>query len=194
MLDLDATEYENEDDATYTGGDLLLAGYYHAQLIEVDDQFEERELITLNFKGLNGTTPGQEGRTRKAFLDFSRDESSANPNWKCEKSMAQAQQLAVVFKLKRLDEKKIVEYEDALSQTCIVLFEESKKTDPKTGHPWVNYVRCYSLDNPEVADVPRGETDTIDADAIDSAAVEGTAGKVLDEAFPAEAESSWDDI
>ncbi len=190
-MDLDATDFENEDDATYTGGDLLLGGYYHAELIEVDDRFEERELIVLNFRALNGTTPGQEGKTRKAFLDFSRDEDNANPNWKCEKSMVQAQQLAVVFKLKRLDEKKTVEYEDAIGRTCIVHFEESNKTDPKTGRPWVNYQRAYSLDNPEVVDVPRGETDAKD----DSAAAETAPFRQGEEVGgTADTEQSWDDI
>ena len=182
-MELDATEFENEDDVTYAGGDLLLAGYYHAELVEVDDRFDTDEKIVLDFRALNGTTPGQEGKTRKAFLDFSQDMDSKDPNWKCEKSMAQAQQLAVVLKLKRLDEKKTVNYEDALGRTCIVHFEESNKNNPKTGLPWVNYVRAYSLDNPEVVDVPRGAAEPVDdgMGAAEPAAAEAPA-------------SNWDDI
>lgn len=188
-MELDATEFENEDDATYSGGDLLLAGYYHAELVEVDDRFDTNEIIILDWRALNGTTPGQVGRTRKAFLDFSQDASSANPNWKCDKSYVQAQQLAVVLKLKRLDEKKTVNYEDALGRTCIVHFEESSKNNPKTGQPWVNYVRAYSLDNPEVVDVPRGEVEPrLTSEIVDD-------GMGVAEALGSKpAESSWDDI
>ncbi len=155
-IPLDATDFENEDDAQYTSGDLLAAGTFHCVVEYVDDKFDTHEQIIFNFQALAGTTPGQEGRMRKLFLDFRKDpDAKTDPNWKADRARAQLTQLWMSLKLLAPKSKGTCDPALAVGRECIVLFVEGS-INPKTGRPWVNFESSYALDNPEVADVPRG--------------------------------------
>ncbi len=185
-IPLDATDFENEDDAQYTSGDLLAAGTFHCVVEDVDDKFDTHEQIIFNFRALAGTTPGQEDRMRKLFLDFRQDpDAKTDSNWKADRARAQLTQLWMSLKLLAPKSKGTCDPTLAVGRECIVLFIEANKKD-KHGQPYVNFDRSYALDNPEVADVPRGAVEQQPAteqqsDADFGAAVEATTGSDFDD-------------
>jgi len=174
---LDATDFENEDDAQYTSGELLAAGTYHVVVDEVEDKFDTHEQIIFTFKALAGTTPGEEGKTRKAFFDFREDlAAKKDPAWKSNRSKLQLAQLWMSLGLLKPHGEIDCDPAAAVGLECMALFSESKKTD-KTGKPFVNFERSYALDNAEVGSVPRGSV----SDVAAPAAAETTGGDGFDD-------------
>jgi len=171
--ELDATEFANEDDAQYQGGDLLAAGTYHVVVDGVEDEFENFERVNVTFKALAGTTPGEEGKTRKAFFDFREDPASRDPLWRCNRSKLQLTQLWMSLGLLKAGSTCDCDPASAVGLECVVAFIESKKND-KSGHPFVNFERSFALNNPEVASVPRGSGESVPAVLAPAAATDAT--------------------
>ena len=154
-LELDATAFANEDDAQ--GGEFLAAGTYHVVVDAVEDKFDTHEQINITLLVKAGTTPGQEEKKKVIFFDFREDPESkfGDPEWKSKKSKLQLTQLWMSLGLLKGGASVNCDPTSAVGRECFALFSESKKND-KTGKPFVNYERSFSLDNPEVATVPRG--------------------------------------
>lgn len=180
-LDLDASAFASEDDAQYQGGGLLAAGTYHVVVDEVEDKFDTHEQINFAFKALAGTTPGEEGKTKRVFLDFREDTTVRDPLWKCNRSKLQWTQLWMSLGLLKAGGKcDGPNPADAVGLECIVRFTESNKND-RNGKPFVNFDRSFSLDNPEVAEVPRGSSTVIPAAISSPAAATETTGDAFDD-------------
>lgn len=167
-VDLDASDCETEDDAHESNRPK--PGSYHVEVLAVDDTFEKFDKIIVDFKVLNGTVPGQKGKVQTEFFATT------------EKALPRLKMFAMAVGLLQPGERKEVEFADALGALLVITVDEKVGQDGKS---YVNTVwdGFWSLDNPAVVDVPRGEVEVMElvADASDSVAAETP-------------ESNWDDI
>jgi len=162
-FEIDASDFDDENDATYEPGSKLLeAGSYHVRIAEVDDRYDTESSVRVTFQAISGTTPDQEGKERRAYFDFSTDD------WKLDKAQAQLAQLCLALGLIKPHEKKDVDLVELVDGECIASFTESNKADAN-GRPYVNYDRCWAIGNPDAPDVPApaipdasGEADSLD--------------------------------
>lgn len=144
---LDAGDFANEDDAHV--GDRPLPGQYHVRVTKVEEKVfgteegESRNTIVVDFEVLAGTVPGQEGKVTTEYFALT------------EKAMPRLMMFALATGLIQPGEHKEVEPTDATGRELIVKLDENKRDGKKYIN--VTYDGMWSLSNPAVADVPRGE-------------------------------------
>lgn len=127
-----------------------LAGRYHARVKAADDSGTNPKYpgkIMVEFEVLAGTTPNQEGKTISLFVDTTRA-----------RNIERLVHLAIVLGLMKPNEKKDVQFIEALGRDCVIEAQDNEYTD-KTGVQrktrQIAWVGFWPVDDPDVADVPK---------------------------------------
>lgn len=148
-IPLDASGFADEDDAHVSNRPK--PGNYHVEVVEVDDTFEKVDKVVVEFKVLAGTVPGQEGLQCREYFAVT------------EKALPRLMMFALAVGVLKPGEKKDVDFTEAVGGQFIVALSENTGKDGKS-YINVTYDGMWSLLNPAVADVPRGEGPTMGVD------------------------------
>lgn len=79
MVSLPKKDYKSLDEVT-GGRDRPVAGFYHVAVCEWDETMEKKDQVIVDFQVLAGTTPKQEGKIHREYVDmkFANGESRAD--------------------------------------------------------------------------------------------------------------------
>lgn len=161
MVTMGAEGVQSENDIE--GQQRPLPGQYHVVVKDATeksaDERRNHDQVILDFEVLMGTTPGQEGRTITEYFAVT------------EKAVCRLQKLALCLGLlKPGEEERDVDFAAAAGRQLVIAIEENKyktKDGQEKEGVRVGFLGFWSLDNKEVADVPK------DAEAIKIAASGG---------------------
>ncbi|KKN80822.1 hypothetical protein LCGC14_0326280 [marine sediment metagenome] len=186
-IKLDASGFESEDDAH--GTPRPKPGQYHVKVLRADDTFVKIEKVIVEFKVLNGTVPGQQGTQFTEFFGVaSKDEDICKRPEKTKKMLERLRVFAIACRLLKIGEKKDVDFADAEGAELIVVAEEQIDKGKKyTKIPWDS---MWTLDHPDVANVPRGTGEVAGEEAVPFDGAEGAG----DEGAGDGAAGDWDDV
>lgn len=138
-FDMDASGVESP--GQILGG--IQPGTYHVIVKDVDedsDEAQEKQQIRIDFELLNGTVPGQTGKTHRDY--FSRKG----------KGFERVKALAMTLGLLRPGERKQVSFKDAIGRQLIVCWETHEYQGKKNVQiPWAGF---WSVDDPSQAGIP----------------------------------------
>lgn len=178
-FNMDTREDESYDKVG-SGFKRLPAGRYHAEIVDVDETFQQSEKLIMTFEVLNGTIPNQAGQRHTEYFSCS------------EKAMDRLKRLAMVCDLIRPGEVKDITFNDAKGKTLVIEIVPHSYTNAsgkEVQTTQLDFGGFWKEDHPDVKDVPRGS-----GGGGSSASGGGGSPQPDPSPAPSGSGSSWDNI
>lgn len=174
------TQGTNSVDELDTGFSEPKPGKYHVIVNDVDDSQSKFDAIIVDFQVLDGTVPGQDGKTKRVFFNVDND-----------RGMERLTRFAMAAGLVAPNEKREVHFSDAVNRQLIVEFstyvpkEGKNKGQPQLG---LAFGGIWPLDHPDVSDVPRAKN----PEPTETAGESGDGQQLTQPTGAASSDDKWD--